>query len=178
MDDNEHRKQLIHVLHMAYSGELAAGIAYAGHWRSLRDEQQRTDIKKIESEEWTHRMLVGQMLKQLGAKPQRWREAMMTTIGSSVFVACFIGGWFLPMYFAGRLESANNAEYEHAAFHAEALGLLDMKAILLELAEVELTHEQFFKDIVQGHKLLPLMIQHFEWGSIDVLESKPAETDP
>ncbi len=163
---------------MAYSGELAAGIAYAGHWRSLRNEQQRTDIKKIENDEWTHRKLVGRMLEQLDAKPQPWREAMMTTIGCSVFIACFIGGWFLPMYFAGRLESANTAEYEHAALHAGELGFTEMKATLLELAEVELTHEQFFKDIVQGHALLPLMIKMFEWGAIDALESKPAEIEP
>ncbi|HEY9787766.1 MAG TPA: hypothetical protein V6D17_20425 [Candidatus Obscuribacterales bacterium] len=51
METIDHRKELIHIVHMAYSGELAAGIAYAGHWRSLRDPAQRACIQKIENEE-------------------------------------------------------------------------------------------------------------------------------
>jgi len=32
-NSNYHKKALIHVLHMAYSGEKAAGYAYNAHWR-------------------------------------------------------------------------------------------------------------------------------------------------
>ncbi len=164
MDAVEHRKALIHILHMAYSGELAAAYAYAGHWRSVRDPQQKKDIHKIETDEWTHRALVGQMLDKLGGKPQCWREFMMSCIGLSAFIGCFLTGWFLPMYFAGRLENANTQEYFVAAQHAEQLGLLEMKEQLLELSEVELSHEDYFHRIVQGHILLPLMIRYFNWG--------------
>lgn len=167
MDAAKHRKELINILHMAYSGELAAAIAYAGHWRSIRNPGQIADIRKIQNEELLHRALVGTMLTELDSRPQGWREVMMAGIGSSVFLACFIGGWFLPMYFAGRLESANTKEYFQAAFHAGELGLTDMKNKLLELSEVELQHEEFFKKVVQGHVLLPTMISLFDWGSAE-----------
>jgi demethoxyubiquinone hydroxylase (CLK1/Coq7/Cat5 family) len=150
---------------MAYSGELAAAYAYAGHWRSVRDPQQKIDIRNIENDEWIHRALVGEMLKQLGGKPQRWRETMMACIGGSAFFGCFITGWFLPMYFAGRLENANTQEYFVAAEHAEKLGLHEMKEKLLELSQVELGHEDYFHRIVQGHRLLPTMIRFFTWGN-------------
>jgi len=169
MDAHEHRKQLIHILQMAYSGELAAAFAYNGHWRSLRDQGQRADVKKIENDEWVHRAVVGSMLAELDGKPQKWREVMMACIGSSVFIACFVGGWFLPMYFAGRLENANTEEYLHAAHHAGELGLVEMREKLLELSEVELQHEDYFKRIVQGHALLPFMIKTFHWGLVEAI---------
>jgi rubrerythrin len=169
MNADQHRKELIHILHMAYSGELAAGIAYAGHWRSLSVADQIKSIKKIENDEWVHRRLVGEMLAELDDRPQRWREMMMAAIGSSVFIACFLGGWFMPMYFAGRLESANTKEYFQAAYHASELGLTHMQGKLMELSAVELEHEEFFKSIVQGHVLLPLMIKFFRWGEVKAL---------
>jgi hypothetical protein len=36
---------------LAYSGELAAGLAYRGHWRSVRDAAERERIQTIEAEE-------------------------------------------------------------------------------------------------------------------------------
>jgi hypothetical protein len=55
------RAQLITTLQMAYSGELAAGYAYRGHWHSVSDAEERDRIKIIEDEEWHHRRLVGEM---------------------------------------------------------------------------------------------------------------------
>ncbi len=49
------RKNLIRILQNAYSGEIAAAYAYRGHWKSLKDSPERTEIKKIEAEEWDHR---------------------------------------------------------------------------------------------------------------------------
>ncbi|MDZ4834653.1 MAG: ferritin-like domain-containing protein [Candidatus Melainabacteria bacterium] len=150
---------------MAYSGELAAAFAYAGHWRSLSDPQQKADIRKIENDEWKHRAMVGEMLAQLNGKPQLLREIMMACIGINAFFGCFMTGWFLPMYFAGRLENDNTKEYFTAANHAAHLGLQRMQTDLLELSEVELQHEAFFRQIVQGHAWLPLMMRLFTWGS-------------
>ncbi|HEV3486149.1 MAG TPA: hypothetical protein VG106_12125, partial [Vicinamibacterales bacterium] len=65
------RSLLIRQLQGAYSGELAAGHAYRGHWRSVRDASERERIRVIEQEEWHHRELVGALLAQLGAKPNR-----------------------------------------------------------------------------------------------------------
>ena len=116
-----HRSALIHVLHMAYSGEKAAAYAYNAHWKSLKKLDERASIQRIENEELEHREIVGKMLAFLSAKPQPWRELMMTMIGRTVGTACFLIGWFLPMYFAGRLESSNVKEYDFAADHAHAL---------------------------------------------------------
>ena len=72
-DEVAERAQLIAVLQLAYSGELAAGYAYRGHWHSVSEAEERARIKTIEDEEWHHRKLVGEMLKSLGAGPNKVR---------------------------------------------------------------------------------------------------------
>jgi demethoxyubiquinone hydroxylase (CLK1/Coq7/Cat5 family) len=156
---------------MAYSGEKAAAYAYNAHWKSLRKPDERADIQRIEREELDHREIVGKMLTFLSAKPQLWRELMMAVIGRTVGTACFLIGWFLPMYFAGRLESTNVKEYIAAADHAEALGLGDFAIELRRLSGVELTHESFFLEKVKGHPLLPLLASIYGWG-----QDKPEST--
>src|SRR5262245_24660239 len=101
---------LIHILQLAYSGELAAAYAYRGHWHSVRNAQERDRIQQIENEEWHHRELVGGMLKQLQASPHTTRERRARIIGRSLQFLCHITGWLLPMYMAGRLESRNIRE--------------------------------------------------------------------
>jgi rubrerythrin len=75
MFENNNRKLLISILQMAYSGELAAGLAYRGHWHSVMDPKERQEIQKIENEEWRHRKLVGEMLADLQTKSIRYRSA-------------------------------------------------------------------------------------------------------
>ncbi len=160
----DHKLSLIHILHMAYSGELAAGYAYSAHWRSVKNPDQRASIQKIENEEWSHREIVGKMLDYLGSAPQKPRELIMATIGRTVGFSCYLIGWFLPMYFAGRLESANIEEYENAAFHADKLALPEFAAELRRLANVEREHELFFMSMVEKHPCLPLVKSIFQWG--------------
>lgn len=164
VDDN-HRRQLVGLLRGAYSGELAAAYAYRGHWKSLRrTSTERERIKRIEDEEWAHRERVGAMLKTLSAAPAKSREAGMWTIGRTLGFSCHLTGWFLPMYFAGRLENANVEEYETAAFHAERLGLDEFAADLAHMARVEGEHEVFFREMVSSHRWLPLMRRIFGWS--------------
>ena len=150
------RAKLIHQLQCAYSGELAAGHAYRGHWHSVRDPQERERIRQIEAEEWHHRRLVGGMLEQLGARPLRRREAIFWCIGKAIAGFCRVGGWFAPMYGAGRLERHNIIEYEDAAMFAAACGHDEMIDCLLTMAEVEWEHEHYFRHKVLGHPLLRL----------------------
>ncbi|HSQ20792.1 MAG TPA: ferritin-like domain-containing protein [Blastocatellia bacterium] len=165
MNHEAHRNQLIQILQGAYSGELAAGLAYRGHWKSISDENERLAIQKIEQEEWNHRKRVGETLADLGGAPQNSREAKLWVIGRTIGLSCHLIGWFLPMYFAGRLESGNVIEYQVAAFHAAALGLKEFEADLLVMAAVEKEHEQFFLGIVTGHRWLPLISSLFGWGN-------------
>jgi rubrerythrin len=164
MEKASHQASLIRILRAAYSGEMAAACAYRGHWKSVSNTGERKRIRRIEMEEWVHRRRVGVMLESLGSKPSRLREARMLMIGCTIAVSCHLIGWFLPMYFAGRIESRNVQEYLDAAFHAGALGLKDFESELLVMARVEKKHEKFFMNIIIGHRLLPITQKFFHWG--------------
>jgi rubrerythrin len=146
------REQLKAALQLAYSGELAAGYAYRGHWHSVSDSEERIRIKKIEDEEWDHRKLVGEMLRSLGSGPNKVREIRATVIGRVLGFMCHLSGWFAPMYGAGRLESRNIVEYETAARFARACGREDLIDCLLTMAEVEWEHERYFRECVLRHR--------------------------
>lgn len=158
------RKNLIRILQNAHAGELAAAFAYRGHWKSVKCEDERENIKRIEAEEWEHRANNLKWLKHLGAEPRRFREKIFWTIGRSLGVLCFVSGWFLPMYFAGRLESANTKEYEDAAAFAKELGMHECFDELMEMSRKELEHEEFFRRIIADHRLLPLTRKVFKWS--------------
>lgn len=147
------RRRLIAQLQLAYSGELGAGHAYRGHWRSLRDPDERARVRQIEDEEWHHRRLVGEMLAGLEARPRPLREAAFWIIGKTLGTLCHLGGWFAPMYGAGRLERRNIKEYEDAAAFALASGRADLIDCLLTMAEVEWDHEQYFRAKAAAHPL-------------------------
>lgn len=163
--EEDDRRQLVHLLRGAYSGELAAAYAYRGHWKSLRrNSSERERIKQIEDEEWVHRERVGAIMHALAAAPAKSREARMWMIGRTLGLGCYLTGRFLPMYFAGRLESMNVREYETAAFHARRLGLSEFAADLEHMASVEGEHEIFFRRVVASHRWLPLMRKIFGWS--------------
>jgi hypothetical protein len=139
------RESLVLQLRLAYSGELAAGLAYAGHSRSLRNPEEKERVRTIEAEEWHHRALVLGMLEALGERPSSAREWRGRIVGSSLGALCHVAGWFLPMYGAGRLESRNIVEYQDAARFAREAGRADFIPCLLEMAEVEWEHEAYFR---------------------------------
>ena len=145
-------QQLIAILRLAYSGEMAAGYAYHGHWRSVTNADERTRIQRIENEEWHHRELVGEMLKRLKARPRKLRETRAAIIGRSLGVLCYAIGWLAPMYGAGKLESRNIREYETAARYARDSGHDELVECLLTMAEVEWEHEAYFRARVQSHR--------------------------
>lgn len=147
------RLRLIRLLQGAYSGELAASHAYIGHARSVRDEAERSRIRAIENEELVHRACVGKMLASLDAAPSAARERIMLRVGQTIGLLCRVGGWFIPMYGAGRLEAHNVKEYEDAADDAVRCGRADLVEELLVMAEVEWEHEHYFREKVLSHAL-------------------------
>jgi demethoxyubiquinone hydroxylase (CLK1/Coq7/Cat5 family) len=161
---SEAKQKLIHILQNAHAGELAAAYAYRGHWKSVRDAEEKTKIRRIEEEEWEHRAGVRKWLEELNSAPNRLREAVFWTIGRSLGVLCFASGRFLPMYFAGRLESRNWQEYDEAAAFAGELGMEECVADLKKMSATELEHEEYFRTVVAGHKFLPLMKTFFKWS--------------
>lgn len=153
MSDQNHLQNLVELLRLAYSAELAAAYAYRGHWHSVSDENERDRILKIENEEWHHRELVGEMLKKLETNPNRARELRATIVGRVLGALCHFTGWFAPMYGAGRLESRNIREYEAAARYARDAGHDELVDCLLMMAEVEWEHEKYFRSRVLSHRL-------------------------
>jgi demethoxyubiquinone hydroxylase (CLK1/Coq7/Cat5 family) len=164
MSEESPKQELISILQAAYSGELAAAYAYRGHWKSLSDPVEQERIRRIEDEEWVHREKVGLILRELQSGPARLREVRMLMIGRTIGFLCHVIGWFLPMYFAGRLESKNVSEYESAALYARRLGMTDFASELSTMATVEKEHEVFFMNTVARHRLLPFMRKVFGWG--------------
>lgn len=164
MEKPSDRESLINILRAAYSGEMAAAYAYRGHWKSLSKLEERRKVRRIEMEEWVHRRRVLFMLGKMASKPSQLREAKMLMIGRTIGILCHVIGWFLPMYFAGRIESRNVQEYLDAARYAGAVGLTEFETELLVMAKVEQKHEDYFKNIVTGHRLLPITQRFFHWG--------------
>ena len=148
------RTELIRVLRSACSGELAAIHAYTGHAASVASSEEREEILVIREEERHHRELVLGLLASLDATRSRKRDALFWCIGQTISFLCRIGGWFIPMYGAGRLERSNIVEYEDAARYAQAIGRTDMIECLLTMAEVEWEHERYFREKVLGHWML------------------------
>jgi rubrerythrin len=153
MEAQEARRRLVLVLQAAYSGELAAARAYAGHARSVSDADERREILAIRAEELAHRERVGAMLAALGARPSARRERAFGAIGRAIAALCRVGGWFAPMYGAGRFELGNVGEYVRAARYALAAGHPELLDDLLTMAEVEWDHERYFREKAASHAL-------------------------
>lgn len=159
MDPQGARLELGRLLQLAYSGELGAIHAYLGHRRSLRNFRERLELRRILEDEIRHRRQLLRMLGDLQLAPDAYRERKLTFIGRTIGLLCRIGGWFIPMYGAGRLESQNIVEYERAARLAWLGGRALWSDELLTLAEVEWDHERYFRDKAASHwasRLIPL----------------------
>lgn len=151
----EAKSQLITLLQNAHAGERAAANAYWGHGHSLfvTDSIERKEIEKIYFEELHHRARLREMLTELGAAPRLSREILMYCIGSVICILCLFGGWFIPMYGAGKLESTNIVEYEVASRLAYLAGYKHFVSELLEFAEIEWDHELYFFNKTASHRL-------------------------
>ena len=97
-------KALVDLLQMAYSAEKAAAFAYQGHAGSVKSADEKTAIKQIEDDEWGHRHEVLLIMRQYGIPVSRWYETRFHITGKVISGACHVIGWFMPYYFAGRLE--------------------------------------------------------------------------
>lgn len=147
------RQLLVQLLQNAHAGERAAAFAYNGHAKSVRSPQEREELQRIEADEWRHRKELGQMLSEMGERPRWLRELWMMCIGTFISLFCRVGGWFVPMYGAGKLERGNIVEYEIAARLAFDCGLTQYVECLLEMAELEWDHELYFRSKSESHWL-------------------------
>jgi len=74
-------------------------------------------------------------------------------------------GWFMPFYFAGRLESGNVCEYFRLMHYFHELGIKQHDQVLYDMGIREKEHEVFFLNRIKNKKLLATFERVFSWGS-------------
>ena len=156
--------KLTELLQMAYSAEKAAAFAYIGHAHSLKNKVAIAAINQIEEDEWGHREEVLLIMEEYEIPISKWYEFKFHVIGKIIAFSCHIIGWFMPYYFAGRLESGNVCEYFRMLHFFHELGIDKHDVALYAMGVKEKEHEDFFLNEVKDSKLLPLFEKLFSWG--------------
>lgn len=156
--------KLAKLLQLAYSAEKAAAFAYIGHAGSVKSPDQKAAIKQIEIDEWGHRETVLSIMKRYDVSPSRYYEYKYHVIGKIISSSCYVIGWFMPYYFAGRLESGNVCEYFIMMRYFNEIGITEHDEMLYEMGLKEKDHEVYFRKSLENNKLLPLFERIFGWG--------------
>lgn len=173
--------KLVDLMQRAYSAEKAAAFAYIGHQGSLRNKTVKASVKQIEDDEWSHRREVLSIMDTYGVPISKWYEFKFHVIGRSIGISCYIIGWFMPIFFAGRLESGNVCEYFRMMQYFHELGITEHDQVLYDMGIKEKEHEDYFLALIQKSKLLPFFEKLFSWGSnhsfndVDLESLKPVE---
>lgn len=157
--------QLADLLKKAYSAEKAASFAYQGHAASVKDETEKKEIRQIEIDEWLHRKEVLQIMNDFDISVSKYYELKFYIIGKVISASCHIIGWFMPFYFAGRLESGNVCEYFRIKQYFNSLGIATYDEILYDMGLKEKEHEIYFLEKIKDNKFLPYYEKFFSWGN-------------
>lgn len=160
----DHHK-LIDLLQMAYSAERAAAFAYQGHAGSVKNAEEKSAIKQIEIDEWNHRAEVLKIMQAYSISVSTYYEIKFYIIGKIISFSCYIIGWFMPYYFAGRLESGNVCEYFRMMHYFHELGITEHNQIFYEMGIKEKEHEVYFIEKLKNKKWLSYFEKIFGWGS-------------
>ncbi len=179
---NLNHKELVDLLRKAYSAEKAAAFAYQGHAGSVKDQTEKAAIRQIELDEWNHRKEVLHIMQQYNIPISRYYEVKFHIIGKIISSSCYLIGWFMPFYFAGRLESGNVCEYFRMMHFFHELGITEHNEMLYEMGIKEKEHEIYFLGKIKNKKLLPFFEKLFFWGSsksfndVDLEKKYPVES--
>lgn len=173
--------QLCDLLQQAYSAERAAAFAYIGHARSVKNKEEKAAIRQIEIDEWNHRKEVLDIMNEYHIPVSKWYEFRFYVVGKIIWYSCYVIGWFMPFYFAGRLESGNVCEYFRMKQWFNQLGITKHDQILYDMGIKEKEHEVYFLEKIKDNKLLPFFEKLFSWGNhkgfnnIDLDKKYPVE---
>ena len=175
-------KKLIDLLQRAYSAEKAAAFAYQGHAGSVKDKQEKIAIKQIETDEWNHRKEVLGIMRKYDVRISKYYEIRFHIIGKIISSSCYVIGWFMPFFFAGKLESGNVCEYFRMMQYFHEEGIIEHDEILYEMGMKEKEHEIYFLSKIKHKKMLPLFEKIFAWGNrkssndVDLDKKYPVES--
>ena len=173
--------KLIDLLQRAYSAEKAAAFAYQGHARSVKEKTEKQAIHQIELDEWNHRKEVLLIMKTYDIPISKYYEIYYHIVGKIICYACYVIGWFMPYFFAGRLESGNVCEYFRMMQYFHEINILDHNQVLFEMGIKEKEHEVYFLGKIKNKKMLPIFERIFGWGSkksfndVDLAQKYPVE---
>ncbi len=156
--------ELINLLQTAYSAERAASFAYQGNAAAVKSPQIKIAIKRIEDDEWEHRAEVLKLMHEYQIKASNWYEIKYFFIGKIISLSCHVLGFFIPIYFAGRLESGNVNEYFVMKNYFNQLNITKHDAILIEMGLKEKEHEVYLLELIKNDKWLPFFEKIFNWG--------------
>ena len=156
---------LVKLLQRAYSGEKAAALAYIGHAGSLKNPQDKVAVNQIENDEWGHRKNVLAIMHKYDIPISKYYEVKFHIIGKIISLSCHVIGWFMPYFFAGKLESGNVCEYFVMMQHFHSLDIRDHDQILYEMGMKEKDHEVYFLNQIRTSKLIPFFERAFSWGT-------------
>lgn len=174
-------KELVDLLQMAYSAEKAAAFAYQGHAGSVKNVDEKSAIHQIEIDEWNHRKEVLDIMNYYGIPISTYYEVKFHIIGKIISYSCYVIGWFMPYYFAGRLESGNVCEYFRMMHYFHELDIHEHNDVLYEMGIKEKEHEVYFLQKIKNKKLLPFFETLFSWGisksynDVDLEKKYPVE---
>lgn len=174
-------KRLARLMQQAYSAEKAAAFAYQGHAASVRKEEEKAAIHRIELDEWEHRREVRVLMDLYGVPVSRYYEVRFHIIGRTISAACHVLGWFMPYYCAGRLESGNVCEYFRMIHYFHELGVTAHDRMLYDMGTREKEHEVYFYERIKNKKALAFFERIFNWGAsksfndVDMEALKPVE---
>lgn len=156
--------KLVDLLQRAYSAEKAAAFAYIGHGGAVKDKTEKAAIKQIEIDEWNHRKEVLEIMQEYHIPISKYYEIKFHIIGKIISFSCYVIGWFMPYYFAGRLESGNVCEYFIMMDYFHSLNIKKHDESLYEMGMKEKEHEVYFLENIQNNKWLPFFEKIFGWG--------------
>ena len=155
---------LVELLQRAYSAEKAAAFAYVGHAGSLKKREDQAAVRQIEDDEWGHRKNVLVIMRKYDIPISKYYEVKFHLIGKVISASCYVIGWFMPYFFAGKLESGNVCEYFVMMHYFHSLDIKEHDEILYEMGMKEKDHEIYFLNQIKASRLLPIFEKIFSWG--------------
>lgn len=163
-DISSHPK-LCKLLQQAYSAEKAASFAYQGHAAAVKNKEEKLAISQIEQDEWQHRAEVLKIMQAHNITISKFYEAKYYIVGKVISGSCHVIGWFMPFFFAGKLESGNVCEYFKMMQYFYELGITEHNEALFEMGIKEKEHEIYFLSKIKDKHWLPFFQKLFSWGN-------------
>lgn len=158
-------KTLINLLQRTYSAEKAASFAYQWYRGTLKNAYEKKAIYKIEMENWHQSATVFSIMLQYNVPVSKYYEIKYAIIGTIISVACYFIGWFMPYFFAGKLESGNICEYFRMMQYFDELGITKQHQELYDMGIKEKEHKIYFLNKIKTKRKLGLLEQIMAWSN-------------